>query len=214
VETGKRIERTPGVSRRSPIESATLASGRIFQWPRRETDKPRVKHLKASMIATVQFSINLALKKLAGNSRLLSDVSQKQIGAAKAVDFLGGFYNVSDTQACACLVGWVVLCTLDVLDTIPTVICYCNKTCSLALALNFNRFHKTFLITNLVPNYHNPALGIFHVDKDAQDDLRRLSSPSFLSLHDIITSSSHCGHTHGYKQHLPKQKSLSHRWMS
>jgi hypothetical protein len=34
--------------------------------------------------------------------------------------------------------SWVVLSALDVLDTFTTVICYCNETCSLALALNIN----------------------------------------------------------------------------
>ena len=34
--------------------------------------------------------------------------------------------------------SWVVLSALDVLGTFTTVICYCNETCSLALALNIN----------------------------------------------------------------------------
>jgi hypothetical protein len=34
--------------------------------------------------------------------------------------------------------GWVVLSALNVLDTFTAVICYCNKTCTFALALNFN----------------------------------------------------------------------------
>jgi hypothetical protein len=34
--------------------------------------------------------------------------------------------------------SWVVLSALDVLDTFTTVICYCNETCSRALAFNIN----------------------------------------------------------------------------
>ena len=34
--------------------------------------------------------------------------------------------------------SWVVLSALDVLDTFTTVICYCNETRSLALALNIS----------------------------------------------------------------------------
>ena len=34
--------------------------------------------------------------------------------------------------------SWMMLSALDVLDTFTTVICYCNETCSLALALNIN----------------------------------------------------------------------------
>ena len=34
--------------------------------------------------------------------------------------------------------SWVMLSALDVLDTVTTIICYCNETCSLALALNIN----------------------------------------------------------------------------
>jgi len=33
--------------------------------------------------------------------------------------------------------AWL-LSALNVLDTLTAVICYCNKTCPLALALNFN----------------------------------------------------------------------------
>jgi len=41
------------------------------------------------------------------------------------------------------LEGWVVLSALDMLDAVTTVICYCNKTCSLALALNLSvLFHN------------------------------------------------------------------------
>ena len=32
--------------------------------------------------------------------------------------------------------SWVVLSALDVLDTVTTIICYCNETCSLALNIN------------------------------------------------------------------------------
>jgi hypothetical protein len=34
--------------------------------------------------------------------------------------------------------SWVVLSALDVLDTFTSVICYCNETCSRALAFNIN----------------------------------------------------------------------------
>jgi hypothetical protein len=34
--------------------------------------------------------------------------------------------------------SWVMLSALDVLDTFTTIICYCNETFSLALALNIN----------------------------------------------------------------------------
>ena len=34
--------------------------------------------------------------------------------------------------------SWVMLSALDILDTFTTIICYCNETCSLALALNIN----------------------------------------------------------------------------
>ncbi len=32
--------------------------------------------------------------------------------------------------------SWVMLSALDVLDTVTTIICYCNETCSLALNIN------------------------------------------------------------------------------
>jgi hypothetical protein len=34
--------------------------------------------------------------------------------------------------------SWVMLSALDVLDTFTTIICYCNETFSLVLALNIN----------------------------------------------------------------------------
>jgi hypothetical protein len=40
--------------------------------------------------------------------------------------------------------GWVVLSSLNVLNAFTAVICYRNKTCTLALARNYN-----FLFQNL-----------------------------------------------------------------
>ena len=70
------------------------------------------------------------------------------------------FPNVSQklVNARSVFEGWAVLSALNVLDTFPTIICYCDKTRSLALALNFNlRFHKLFFI--LVPINCTKALG-------------------------------------------------------
>jgi hypothetical protein len=48
--------------------------------------------------------------------------------------------------------SWVVLSALNVLDTLPTIICYCNKTCTLALARNQNLlFHKSLRFKKLLP---------------------------------------------------------------
>ena len=40
--------------------------------------------------------------------------------------------------------SWVMLSALDVLDTFTTIICYCNETCSLALARNRNFLFHIF----------------------------------------------------------------------
>jgi len=45
--------------------------------------------------------------------------------------------------------SWVMLTTLNVLHAFTAVICYCNKTCSLALALNF----IFFIIHVVKPSY-------------------------------------------------------------
>jgi hypothetical protein len=48
--------------------------------------------------------------------------------------------------------SWVVLSALNVLETLPTIICYCNKTCTLALARNQNLlFHKSLRFKRLLP---------------------------------------------------------------
>jgi hypothetical protein len=42
-----------------------------------------------------------------------------------------------------------VLSALNVVDAVTTAICYCNKTCSLALARNRNLLFHKFLLINL-----------------------------------------------------------------
>jgi hypothetical protein len=51
---------------------------------------------------------------------LLSNVSQKLVNAGSVFE------------------SWAVLSALYVLHTVTVAICYCNKTCSLALALYLN----------------------------------------------------------------------------